>query len=144
MNIPSLVDYPTVDEYEQHYYREYCSGPIITFDGIPVTFRRARFWHAFFESSGPEKTKDKFCRSRAQRIEWIEYALRCQSGELHKGWVKGKGITSKRRTTVVNGNYVVVIALRYTKECKLVGDFITAFVAEGSTLTKIRNSPKWQ
>lgn len=142
MNTPSLVEYPTIDEYEQHYYRKYCKGPITTFDGIPVTFRRAWFWHAFFESSGQEKTKDRFSRTRAQRIDWIEYALKCQSSELYQGWV-GR-TTSNRRVTVVNGNYVVIISLRHTKECKLVGDFITAFVAEGASLAKIRRSPKWQ
>ena len=49
-------------EYKEYFYKTYCSKPIYTFDGIPVTFRRNKFNHAFFESSEYNKKKIFFLR----------------------------------------------------------------------------------
>jgi hypothetical protein len=111
----------------------------MTFDGIPVRFRKRDFYHAFFESKRAKD--DSFSLTRAERMDWIKATLEDPDSERFIGWNnKSKRYDRKRRVAVVMGNYVVVIALSARGQ----GHFITAFVADSEkTLEKIRKGPKW-
>ncbi len=140
MTYPHLVNYQTATEYQSHFEQIYCQGPIITFDGISVRFRKDDFSHAFFESV--RSKDDTFSDKRARRIDWIKAALQDPLSDRYLGWDnKRKRYDGKRRVTVVVNNYVVVIALNRQ------GDkarFITAYVADsGRTIRMIKQSPKW-
>ena len=139
MPYPPLVTYAAEDEYRKHFERVYCRGPVITFDGIPVRFRKQDFNHAFYESI--QQNDDTFSIKRAQRIDWIKTALEDSASERYVGWdKKRKRFDRSRRVALVMGNYVVVIAI--SRKGK--GRFITTFVADSEkTLKQIRNSLKW-
>jgi len=139
MPYPPLVSYQTIDEYRAHFEKVYCRGPIVTFDGIPVRFRKRDFDHAFFES---RTTKDDtFSPQRSQRIDWIQATLLDPDSERYVGWdKKKKRYDHQRRVAVVKGNYVVVIAINKDGA----GRFITAYLADSSrTVGLIRQGPKW-
>lgn len=141
---PPLVRYSSLQEYQRHYLREYCAREvrINTFDGIRVHFSKGAFHHAFFESSSRRKAnKAIFSPARAERIDWIRWALQNPQAELYVGWYRRKKKHDwHRRVAVVAGNYVVVIKLMKSKKAF----FITAFVAGNDTLSKIRRNPKWK
>ena len=147
MPYPPLVDYATEAEYRAHYERVYCSGPIMTFDGIAVRFRKNRFGHCFFESSQRDRTKDLFSTTRSARIDWIKAALQDPLSERFVGWDKvKKRYNRRRRVTIVMSNYVVVIQLTDNKKA----DFITAYLADTqgrggrfTSVEQIRRGPKW-
>ena len=143
MSFPPLVYYKTESEYFRHYEKIYCTGPILTFDGVPVWFRKSLFSHAFFESSHRDDRKDKFSETRAQRIDWIKATLQNPNATLYCGWDKSKRKYNPRwRVSVVYDNYVVVIELSGKHDGTLKGEFRTAYVADNS-IGKIRSSPKW-
>ncbi len=91
--------------------------------------------------------KDCFSWKRAQRLDWIKAALQDSQSERYVGWdKKRKRYDSSRRVTIVNGDYVVVIALRNPSRAV----FVTAHVADTpprrgrpSTIQQIRRGPKW-
>jgi len=135
---PDRILYSTESEYRRHYEAVYCSGPIETFDGIAVRFKKSNFDHAFFESVTEED--DTFSPARAERVDWIRWALQNPRAELYAGWDKKKKRADKqRRVAVVNGDYVVII--RLVGRSKAV--FVTAFVAGSRTLTNIRLGDSW-
>lgn len=139
MPYPPLVNYNSIADYRKHFEKVYCKGPIITFDGIPVQFRKRDFNHAFYETV---KTKDDtFSPVRAERIDWIQAALQDPNSARYVGWdSKKKRYNKKRRVALVQGNYVVVIAI----SGKGRGYFGTAFVANSRrTLQMIQKSPPW-
>lgn len=142
MVYPSLLHYGSIKEYRSHYEGVYCRGPILTFDGIQVRFRKERFDHCFFESTLRNEKKDKFSNIRAERMDWIKTALQDASAELHIGWDRHrKGYDNKGRVTLVVQDYVVVIRLTG----KLRADFVTAYIADSpNTIKRIKNSPPWQ
>ena len=138
MSYPPLVRYGSEDDYRAHYEKVYCGGPIVTFDGIKVRFRKNRFKHSFSETVVAED--DTFSMKRAERIDWIRAALQDSSAELHQGWDKDrKRVDPSRRVAVVQGNYVVVIQMTGGRKA----DFITAYVAGASTIAKVRGMPEW-
>ena len=141
MAYPPLVRYGTVAEYRAHYLRLYCRGPITTFDGIAVRFRKSRFDHCFYESTRRNQIKDDFSLQRAERIDWIRAALQDSNAELHIGWDgKKKRYDRSHRVALVAGDYVVIIRLSGSR----IAQFVTAYVADSpSTLAKIKGSPKW-
>lgn len=141
MDYPPLVHYKTHEEYRTHFERVYCQGMVITFDGIPIRFRRSCFEHCFYESTQRNRTKDQFSIERAERIDWIGAALQYPLAELYMGWDgKNKRISRDRRVALVVNNYVVVIRLNGPKTAQ----FVTAFVADSqTTLEKIKRNPKW-
>jgi len=147
MPYPPLINYRTETEYRLHFEQVYCKGPIETFDGILVRFRKNMFNHCFFESSNRDENKDVFSRKRAERIDWIKTALLDRKSERYLGWdKKRKSYSKNRRVTIVMGNYVVVIQLTG----KYKANFVTAYMADTkgsngnfSTIEKIRRGPKW-
>jgi len=147
LNLPPLVNYSSENEYRDHFERVYCHAVLETFDGVKVRFRKSDFDHGFFESSNKAGSKDAFSRRRAERIDWIAAVLRDPTCELYQGWdnVK-KRSDARRRVSVANEDYVVVI--RFTGKKR--SEFVTAFVADPSmgpgkpsTVDRIRNGPKW-
>jgi hypothetical protein len=139
VDYPPLLKSKTAAEYRSYYESNYCRCPIKTFDGIEVRFRKRDFNHCFFESV--ETKDDTFSIERAERLLWIKAALQDSSAELYIGWDnRKKKLTDGRRVAIVFGNYVVIIVLTG----KLKADFVTAFIAGDSSLSKIRNSPKWK
>lgn len=139
MDYPPHVAYVTEAEYRIHFERVYCQGPIETFDGIQVRFRKMQFDHAFFES---KKTKDDtFSHTRAERIDWIKAALLDKGADLRIGWDNQiRRPARDRRVAIVKGNYVLIIRLVGDKKS---AEFVTAFVADTETIQKIRKSSKW-
>ena len=143
MSYPPLLKFASIDEYRGFFERTYCTGSIATFDGIKVRFRKTDFDHCSFESSRRNHIKDQFSPQRAERLGWIKAALQDVSGERYVGWDKArKKHDSNRRVTIVQGNYVVVIAV-YGKDLAR-ARFITAYVADTpQSLQKIRRGPVW-
>jgi hypothetical protein len=140
---PPLVQYATEAEYREHYESRYCCAVIRTFDGIRVFFPKQQFDHAFFESAN-RKARDKsvFSRRRAERIDWISAALQDPAADLFVGWDRDKKkYDCHRRVTVVYGDYVVVLSVSRGRTS---ATFITAFIADGATIQKIRSGPRWQ
>ena len=145
MVYPPLLQLAGEAAYRARYEAVYCVGPVMTFDGIAVRFRKRTFDHCFFESSRRDGVKDRFSLKRAERIDWIKAALEDPHSERYAGWDnKRKRYDARRRVTLVMGNYVVVIALKGGRRA----DFITAYVADTparpgqlSTVDKIRRGP---
>jgi hypothetical protein len=143
-----FVDYDNPLDYLRHYERIYCSGPIKTFDGIWVRFRKSRFRHDFYESTRRNRVKDQFSTERARRIDWIKKVLQDSNAELYQGWdKKNKRHDPKSRVALVVDGYVVVIRLTGPNKA----DFVTAYVPgkkptgrqKVSTLDRIKSGPKW-
>ena len=139
MPYPPLVKYLSEQEYRQHFEDVYCKQPLLTFDGIPVRFRKSDFDHAFFESKNAKD--DTFSMLRAERMDWIKTALKDPNSDRFVGWNNRlKRYDNRRRVTVALRNYVVIMG--FTN--KGAGFFITAFVADSDrTLSLIRKGPRW-
>lgn len=147
MAYPELISFTSEADCRAHFERVYCQGPIATFDGIMVRFRKNNFDHCFFESTRRNGVKDQFSQPRSERIDWIKAALEDPNSELYEGWDSSKKRYDRsRRATIVMGDYVVIIAFTGTGTA----DFVTAYVADTparpgrlSTIDKIRNGPRW-
>ena len=142
---PPLVHYSTESKYYDHFCKVYCNPnkPIYTFDNIRVDFYPTQFKHAFHESLNRAKgDKSIFSSKRAERINWIKWALENRNAKLYQGWDKNKGrYRLDRRVCVVNRNYIVVIQLKPSRK---ESSFITAFLADSDrSLQQILRSPKW-
>jgi len=146
---PPLLSLAGEAQYRAHFETVYCRGPITTFDGIRVRFRKCDFDHCCFESSHRDRRKDMFSRSRAERLDWIGAALRDPNAELFIGWDRDrKRYNPNRRVAVVMHNYIVIIAITAPNRAR----FVTAYLADAqpqkpgrpSSLDLIRSSPKWQ
>lgn len=135
---PPFVHYQTEQEYQDHFERVYCHGPILTFDGLSVRFRKNQFSHCFFESV--ISRDDTFSPRRAERIDWVKAALEDRNAELRLGWDnRRKRVANDRRVAIVVQDYVVIV--RIVRQPR--AEFVTAFVAGGRTLRKIRTNPLW-
>ena len=141
MAVPPLIHYGTVADYRAHYERMYCRGPIVTFDGYSVRFRKDKFDHCFFESTNRNKVKDQFSQLRAERLDWIKAALQDPNADLHVGWDNArKQHDSTHRVALIVQNYVVIIRFTGNNRAR----FVTAYVADSqSTIDRIRRSPRW-
>jgi hypothetical protein len=139
MPYPPLVYYRSISDYRQHFENIYCQGPITTFDGISVRFRKADFDHAFYESVNAKD--DTFSQDRAERMDWIKAALEDANAALYVGWNKNKKrIDYNRRVALVNGNYVVIIFVYGNMK----GAFITAYIVnKPGALQLIQKKPPW-
>lgn len=143
MILPQLLHLHTEEDYRKYYENFYCQKPLITFDNIPVYFRKNRFNHAFYESSQRNKTKDIFSTVRAERMLWIKATLENPKAELYHGWIKDRRVYSPyRRVSVVYEDYVVVLNLMLRSGGIISAEFNTAYRADKS-ITKIRKSPRW-
>lgn len=139
---PALVYYATESEYRSHYEAHYCRAKLYTFDGFRVYFPKRQFDDAFFESAN-RRARDKsvFSRARAERIDWIATALQDPTAQLYVGWNRDKKAHDfNRRVVLVYRNYVVILKINRRKHTST---FITAYVADASTLRKIKTNPRW-
>lgn len=144
MALPALVHYRTIQQYRAHFERVYCQGPIATFDGIPVYFRKTNFDHCMFESSKRDGTKDEFSTTRSRRIDWIRATLTNPKATLYQGWdSRKKRCDPSRRVAVVYEDFVVIIRVRMRKDGSRVADFLTAYQADVS-IARIRAMPVWK
>ncbi len=144
MTLPKLKKCKTIDEYRKYFKDRYCntSRSVTTFDGITVVFKPNQFKHSFYESSEKwKRDKKKFSLKRAERIDWIDYALKNADASLYIGYnKKSKIYNKKRRVCLKNKDYVVVIEFKDNRRAT----FITAFTADKKqTLNSIKKSPTW-
>jgi len=142
---PSLICYSSESEYYNHFCRMYCDSnkPIYTFDNIRVDFYPGQFNHTFYESIDRVKgDKSIFSNKRAERIDWIKWALENQNAILYQGWNRKKrNYNPRRRVCVTDTNYIVVIQLKSNQRAF----FITAYLADDpNSIQSISNSPKWE
>lgn len=140
MDYPPFLEGKTEAEYRTHFESVYCQGPLPTFDGIQVRFRKNDFDHAFFESSSPKSKDDVFSAERSKRIDWIKTALADASADLRVGYDNQlRRLATDRRVAIVKGNFVAIIRIIGEEKA----EFVTCYIASTWTLQKIRKSPKW-
>jgi hypothetical protein len=143
MPLPPKVHYTTEQEYREHFERVYCRGPIMTFDGISVFFRKSDFDHCMFESSKRGGTKDRFSKGRSERIDWIRESLSNPAADLYQGWdSKRKRCDPNYRVAVAYEEFVVIIWIRRKAKGGTSANFVTAFLADKS-IGKVRSMPRW-
>lgn len=140
--MPPLLRLSDEAAYRAHFERQYCQGPVQTFDGIAVRFKKSDFNHCCFESNRRTRQKEYFSLIRAERLDWIKAALEDPGADLRVGYDNSrKRYDHGRRVAIISGNYVVIIALQ---PCRTKARFITAYVADsGRTLQRIKTSPRW-
>lgn len=144
MVLPQLLYLPTEDGYRDYYENFYCQKCLITFDNIPVYFRKDRFRHAFYESSNRDQNKDIFSSERAERMLWIKATLENPKAEQYQGWDRERKVyTPYRRVSVVYQDYVVILNLTLKSGGIFSAQFNTAYEADRS-IVKIRQSPLWR
>ena len=97
MGYPPLLHLQSEEAYRAHFEAVYCRGPIQTFDGIHVRYRKKKFEHCCFESSRRDGVKDQFSPSRARRLNWIKVALEDPDSERYQGWDKKRKRYDDRR-----------------------------------------------
>jgi len=139
---PPLVNFGIdVEKYRAYFETTYCRGPLTTFDGIEVRFRKRDFDHCCFKSTRRNDLKDSFDILRARRLGWIREALQSPDAQLRVGWDKRrKRHDHRRRVAVVCEDYVVVIAITAPKKAR----FITAYKTEDyRAIEKILSGPVW-
>lgn len=140
MPYPDLLNYKYEDEYRDHFKKVYCSGPIVTFDGIEVRFRMNDFLHLFYKENHSDRKRDVFVYQRAERLEWIKAALEDDEASLFFGWDTAKRrVFYDRRVAVVQTNYCVIV--NHTDVNK--ANIITAFVLDQTALEKVRKNEYW-
>jgi len=138
MAFPDLLKLPSIVHYRRFFESNYCKSPTITFDGIPVYFKKKDFDHCCKESVNFKD--DTFSPVRIERLSWIKYALQDPKADLRVGWnKKTKNCDNSRRVAIIVKNYLVIIRIS-AKVNK--GQFITAYVADKS-IDKILTSEKW-
>ena len=141
MNYPPVLNLADEQAYERYYFEYLCSKMIVTFDGIRVYFAKGAFKHAFYKSSDRKNpSKDVFAKERAERMHWIECALKDSEAELYVGWNKKKGYEKSRRVALIVKNYAVIICIKNDKKAF----FITAYLCDESTVVKIKAGPRWK
>jgi len=139
----ALLNLKTEAEYHDYYKREYCRKSVVTWDGVRVYFKDARFAHAFYESSKKDSQKDLFSAARAQRMNWIRETLVNPQSSIFQGWDKKKRrYDTCRRVCIAYEDFVVVIKMGLKKTGELKAEFVTCFKADNS-ISKIKGSPKW-
>jgi hypothetical protein len=60
MEYPAALNFSTIEEYRQHYEEEYCQNPVITFDGIPVYFKKIGSMMPFLKAVKEMGSKTNF------------------------------------------------------------------------------------
>lgn len=140
---PALLQLLSTSHYKAYFEAKYCANSLKTFDGIPVFFSKTSFYHAFFESTRRDGQKDVFSTTRAERMDWIEYALQNPMAIRYQGWDgKNRRYDPTRRVTVVVKDFVVVIRIKAKGDGSLKAEFVTCYQANNS-IGKIHSSPLW-
>jgi hypothetical protein len=143
MALPPLIIYATETEYRAHFISKYVGqkNSVTTFDGITVRFFQESFNHAFFTSSSRSSpNKNKFDKSRAERIDWIKYVLEDSTMEVYRRVMPNRKV--RRIALEPTTPYAVIMQIDQRNPAH--ARFITAYVVKSqSALTKMRSNPKW-
>ena len=143
MRLPPLISYATETEYRTRFLNRYVglNNSVTTFDGITVHFFQENFYHAFFTSSRRRfPSKDKFDRSRAERIDWIRHVLEKIGMELYRRVMPNRKV--RRIALEPITPYAVIIQIDPKKLTQ--ARFITAYIVNNQpALKKMRSNPKW-
>lgn len=138
---PPLLKLTDEAAYRAQFIADYCNAPVMTHDGIPVYFDRAKFDHAFFESVSARD--DTFSTVRAERMGWIKLTLEDGTADRFQGWnKKTKSYEPHRRVEVVHEEFVVVLQIGRKKDGQLKARYVTSYLADNS-IGLIRQSPAW-
>jgi hypothetical protein len=142
MSLPPLLTLPDENTYRAHFVREYCSDPVITFDGLAVWFYPERFDHAFYRDSSPTAQDKKiFDLQRAQRMDWIRHVLYDPNIELYR---RIMSITGKERRIALEPTTPYAVIIQIDSHSLSRARFITAYVvSSSSTLANMRANPAW-
>jgi hypothetical protein len=139
---PPLLKLPGEDEYRAHYRTVYVNGgPVVTFDGMEVSFFPEQFAHSFYRDSTPTaKDKAHFDRERAERMDWIGAVLRDSAAEVYR-----REMDNSRRHRIalwLHERYAVIVQIRRNRPNS--ARFITAYVVDSNrALAKMRGNPRW-
>lgn len=137
---PPFLELDSEEKYREHFHNEYCAGPIPTFDGIMVRFRKSDFDHAFFESSSPKHKDDTPSPERRKRMDWVKLALSDPGADIRVGYDNTlRQPDQSRRVAIVKGNFVVIIRIVGEKKA----NFMTCYVASTRTIQLIKKGRKW-
>ncbi len=138
---PPLLHLPSEADYRAHFDAHYVrNSPLTTFDGLRVRFYSNQFGHAFYTSSTRRGQKVAFDLTRAERMNWIGWALREPSLELYRRVMPGG--TTRRIALDLATPYLVVCELLTTDPTQAV--FITAYVVTDlAILPTVRGNPRW-
>lgn len=130
----------TETELREMWKEEYCTNPIITFDGVVIRCYEDMFDHIFYESANRvEKDKSILSLNRLEKMLWIKDVLEDESAILKQGWDNdNKMYFEDRRVAIVKGNYVVIIRFTGVLKAKLV----TAY--EKEDIQNILSSPDFE
>lgn len=140
--MPPLLKLDDVEEYRKHYIQSLCRQRIETHDGIRVYFHPKVFDHAFFENSDRTQSKDKFSKTRSQRMDWIAAGLSDPTAPCVQGWLpRHETHTLNRRVTVVHG-FVIVIELGRKQNTNLKANFVTCYRGSRNAARTLK-SPTW-
>lgn len=133
----------SIEDYRSHFENDYCHKPLITFDDMPVYFRKKDFDHCMFESTRRDGSKNLFSKVRAERIDWIRATLQNSKAELYQGWDRRRRRPyPDYRVAVAYEHFVVVIRTSLDKRGGVKATFTTAYSADKS-IDKIRRMPRW-
>lgn len=137
---PPLLTLPTPEDYKQHFVTQYCRAHIYTFDGIRIHFKPGCFEHAFFTSAGRQRgDKSVFDTHRAERMDWIAWALADPTATLRQAW-RGGWYDPTRRACVVGAvGYCVWVQI----PVGATAFFVTAYTPEAANLVKIVGGPAY-
>lgn len=141
MPLPPLLLLPDETAYHEHFQAQYCSAPVVTFDGIAVRFFSGGFHHAFYrDSSATAHDKAVFDLERARRMDWIKAVLADPTVELYRRKMPDSQI--RRIALEPTTHYAVVIQIDRRNPAR--ARFITAYVVDsGSALVNMRSNPRW-
>ena len=141
----SLIHLATEAEYKQLFVDTYCtSGPIYTWDNLPVVFYPDMFEHAFYKRATKnwKAPKSSIDLSRCERILWIKEVLLDSSIIPRQGYDKAKNThdSTRRVALLTPEDYVVVLRNDGNK-----WRFVTAYLIDNAvTKSKILSAPIWQ
>ena len=139
---PALLTLADEAAYQQHFVQKYCTGPLLTHDGIPVYFKRHAFYHAFFDTVVHKD--DTFSPLRAERMDWIEATLiDAQTNRLQGYVARTKQHDPARRVELRYQNFIVVLIMGLAKDGTLKGEFLTCYPVNNNRLPKVRGAPVW-
>lgn len=138
---PPILHLTDEAAYEAHFVATLSSQHIATFDGLEVKFPRGAFNHAFFRSANRwAKDKSLFDIDRAQRMDWIAWALANPTCDLRQAWRSDqKKYDPTRRLCITPVDYCVWIQVPLNKSPY----FVTAFMPEPKIILKLKGSPVW-
>lgn len=141
MPLPPLLKLKGEKEYRDYFIATYVKGAqVLTSDGIVVDFYPEAFEHAFYrDTTRDSHDKGRFDRKRAERMNWIRFALLEKHAEVYRRDMRNK---IRRITLLARQRYAVITQLNPKDTSR--SRFITAYIVDSdSALAQMRSNPKW-